>query len=455
MSDPGTLIATEPSAPNLAVDLLPEDAAGSFLLDVSQLDGPHLLGWGEESWVNVVCDVLQLRVTRGASRLQGALTRAEAGSCVVSLEDIARRFDPMMNADAVHPGVPVRVRAWTDGDDAWSEVLFTGVIGTDLDVQYRQDAAPLVSFTAVDVISQLARYSALGRADPGMGAGDDLLERVQRVVAEVGLDPVEVVAPDSDPGYVATLNPSTLADGWGDVNAAVEAELGRVWATRHNQLAVRARGSELAGVVQGTLSDWHGETVAGTVHCCYTDPLVRFGTDGLVNRAVGGRRVPPTGTGSAGPASALVQVDDTYSQARWTGGAPAAHEDRSLELATDAQLRPWAEWLVLSASVPELRVESVTVAPRDSPEAWRAVCASDVGARWYFRLHPELGPPVERTLGILGLTHSITPDSWETTWTTVEAPTPGATNPRGWFTLDLSVLDDGDVLPPFAGPVSA
>lgn len=456
MTDPFTIITGVDGAPNLAIDVLPDNVPGTFLVDVSEVGGPDLLGWGLDGWSNIVCDVTAVRGRRGATRLQGAVTRTEAGTCTVSLIDTDRRFDPIVNADAIHPGTPFRVRVWMGGDPIapdWSTVLFTGRIGRDIDVAYRQLGAPIVTFAATDVVARLAQYAAIGHPDPGVGAGDDLLERVVRVVEELGLPPA-TMGTDSDSGYAATLAPTSLTDGWGDVNAAADAELGRVWVTADDQIITRARGSQLTGPVRGTLSDWHGETVGEGPHCCYRDPIVRFGTDTLANRAIGARRVPRPADGGTAPASALVQVDDTYSQARWSEGVPVTYEDRALELETDAQLTAWGEWLLLTSAEPELRVDSVTPDPSGSTPAWRAVCETDIGDRWAFRLHPEVGGTVSRTVGVLGIEFDITPETWELTWTTTEAPTPGVDNPSGWFTVGLSEVGGDDVLPAFGGAVA-
>lgn len=455
MTDPTTLIEGEEWAPYLAVDMLPENSPGTFLVDASEVDSLDLLGWGMDGWLNVVCDVQTVELTRAATRLQGPLTRAEAGVATIVLEDIDRRFDPVANGDAIHPGTQVRVRAWAGAEsdiDPWEAVLFSGRIGADgLAVEYRQSDPPIVTVTAVDVIGWLALFSAIGHPDPGTGAGDTLRVRTQRVLDESGVD--ATIAADSDAVFTATLAPSPLAAGWDDVTAAADAELGRVWVTAADELMLRGRGSELSGPVRGTLSDVHGESVSGAPHCCYRDPVVRFAPDSLVNRAVAARRVPSPADNSTPPASAIVQVDDLYSQARWTAGAPFSYEDRSLELNTDVQLQPWAEALLLAASSPELRVDSVSPAPGESAEAWKALCTTDVGDRWHFRHSPAVGPTIARTVGVLGIRHLITPAGWETTWLTVEAPTPGDENPAGWVTVGLSVLDTGDVLAPFGGPV--
>jgi hypothetical protein len=59
-----------------------------------------------------------------------------------------------------------------------------------------------------------------------------------------------------------------------------------------------------------------------------------------------------------------------------------------------------------------------------------------------------------RTVGVLGIEHEITPEGWSIVWHTVEAPTPGV-NPTGWFALDVSDMDTGDLLAPYGGAVPA
>lgn len=442
MTDPATLIAAT-GAPNLAVDVgIGTAGRGDFVIGDSQLDGVDQLGVGNGSWVNVVCDVTDVHITRGATRLQGLLTRAEAGECVVTVTDTDRRLDPSLNGDAVHRGTPFRVRVWGTSPAPWSAVLFTGRIGK-VAATYSRTDPPTVTVIASDAIgSTLAPWSSAGRADPGVGAGDDLADRVQRVLAEMGA--TTTIAADSDIAFLATLAPSNLAAGWDDITDAADAELGRVWVNAADELVLRARGSQLSGPIRGTLSDWHGEALDDAeVHCCYTDPAVVYGAEMLVNGVYATRRIPEDGT-TPPPVSALVALADDYSRARY-GPAVVDRKARPLELQTDAQLDPWARALLYAGTEPELRVDQVTPAPwgaDDDGAAWRAVCATDIGDRWIFRLHPEFGPAVAGTVGVLGIEHTITPEGWETVWTTTEA---GA---GSWFTVGASVLDDIDLLAP-------
>lgn len=450
MTDPTTTIARD-DAPNLAIDVVPSVVEGTFSVDVSMLDDPDLLGWADdpEAWVNIVCDVTRVTLRRGATRLQGVLTRAEAGIVTVEVLDVERRFDPLLNADAIHAGTPLRLRAWAGADPEapdWSAVLVTVSID-DVPVVYARTGPPRVTLTASDLISDLAEWQAGGR-DPEVGAGDDLLGRVERVLAEVGI--AGGVAADVDTVYAATLGSTALADAWADVTEAADAELGRVWVNRDDQLVVRGRESPLSGPVRGTLSDWHGEG-AGEFepHCCYDDLAATLGTETLANRAIAARRDPAGGAGGA-----LVQRDDAYSQALYR--RVRAVDRRDLVLETDDQLAPWAESLIITGSRPELRVDTVSPAPWGAgDEAWQAVLSTDLGDRWVLRYHPEQGPTVMSTIGLLGIEHEVTPEGWSILWTTTEAPTPGDDNPSGWFVVGGSDVDAGDLLAPFGGAVPA
>lgn len=445
VGDPVTMIAADGNAPNIAVDVLPTvGKAGTFTLDRSRLDGPELIAWGEGlEWLNVVCDVQTVQIVRGSRGAANPTQRiADAGTCTLVITDTERRFDPTVNAAAIDPRTPIRVRAWAGTDSSaplWSEVLYTGRINGDgISVAYNRTGPPTVTISASDLIGTLARWQSTGYDDPGVGAGDDLLDRVLRVFAELGINEGKV-APGSDSTYTATLAPTKLDQAWPAITEAVVAELGRLWCTSSNALSVHSRNSELTGTIRGTLSDWHGESVGDPeVHCCYVDPAVRYSADQIVNRAIGGRR----GDTVTDP----VQQDDETSQRRFD---VIAVTNTSLALETAEQVAPWTRALVLGNTTPRVRVDQVSPNPATAPEAWQAVAATDLGDRWRMRLHPEQGATVMQTIGLIGIEQTITPAGWEIVWFTARAPEPGE-NLSGWFTLNLSKLDGGDVLAPFA-----
>ena len=449
MTDPTTLTGQD-GAPYLAVDVQPDVVEGAFTLDVSSLDGPDVLYREQDPglWENVVCDVLSAQYRRGAAELRGLLTQTEAGTATVLIRDTLRMFDPTANADTIHKGTPLRLRAWgsDSSGEPWEHVLWTGEIDR-LEVTYHPDDAPTALITGMDLVGVFVAWESEGWETPP-GAGDDLRDRVDRVVTEVGRG---VVSLSSDTTYAATLAPTDLARPWDVLCAATTAELGRLWVDRDNQLLIRARGSELSGTVRGTLSDIHGETDSGP-HCCVADATIAYGWEAVGNRVFASRR----GLEGEDPDTiALVRRDNVPSQARYGVGVITGSD---LELQTDGQVAKWAEAVVVSHSRPRVRVEQVQ--PEPSPddlesalEAWPAVMATDLGDRWLFRFHPAVGPTIEAAVGVLGIELEATPDRWTVRWTTAPAPTPGSSSPYGWFVLDESQLNGGDVLAPYAVPM--
>lgn len=331
--------------------------------------------------------------------------------------------------------------------DLWDVVLFTGELDS-LDAVYLPDDPPLVTLTAVDLIAALAAWESEGRADPGVGAGDTLRGRVDRVLAEMGVaGAVDTV--NSDSTYFATLNPSVLDQPWANILDAQEAELGRVWVNRANQLVLRGRHSELSGPVRGTLSDLHGEAPTAP-HCCVATAAVVYGAEQMANVALGSRRIL---TGE--PDSPVVRSEDAWSRARY--GQVTVDRTGALELQTEAQVDDWTEAVVLHGSRPELRVDSVQPlpAPHDLDSAvmaWPAVMGTELGDRWLFQYRPDLGNLVERTVGVVGIRMELTPEAFLVEWVTMDAPSPGHGS-MGWFVLDVSELDSGDLLAPYSQPL--
>jgi hypothetical protein len=303
--------------------------------------------------------------------------------------------------------------------------------------------------TAQDLIGPLTAWESEGLPGDGAGAGDNLLQRVDRILTTVGRGEVSSA---SSASYTATLAPTPLAKPWAELQAATEAELGRLWVDRHNRLQLRSRGSQPLGTVRGTLSDVHPAADIG-VHQCMEDARIVRGTEGLANRVLASRRKLSGDT--ADPV--LQRRDDELSQ-RMYGVAAVNRTDLALQ--TDTQVAVWAGALITARTRPELRVQSVT--PRPDPadlqlalQQWPAVLSTDIGDRWLFQFHPARGGAILRGLAVLGISVSISPAGWTVQWVTEAAAVPGAANPTGWFVVGLSTIGGSDLLAPYSAPYAA
>lgn len=452
-SDPVTITGDD-GEPYLAVDVQPDNLTGAFRVGTSRIGGADRLAWSTDepgTWVNVVCHVRSVDLQRGATRELGVLTTTEAGTATVVVEDLDGQFDPNVNGDAIRKGTPWRLRAWgTDLDGVrWDAVLFTAELDTQ-DAQYLPDEdAPLVTLTAVDLVTPLTAWESTGVGGDGVGAGDNLLQRAQRILATVGRGEVSSASSST---YTATLAPTPLQKPWDELQQATEAELGRLWVDKQNRLQLRARGSQPLGVVRGTLSDVHPDAPVG-VHQCMEDARIVRGTEGLANRVLGRRR--KLSTDLVDPTQQ--RRDDELSQ-RMYGVATVNRQD--LLLQTDAQVTAWAGALITARTKPELRVESVTPRPQSAElelalQQWPAVLSTDIGDRWLFQLHPKRGAAILRGVAVLGISLSVTPAGWTVQWVTEAAAVPGASNPTGWFVVGLSTIGGSDVLAPYAAPYAA
>ena len=447
----------EDGDPYLAVDVQPDNAVGTFRIGSSRIGGPDRIAWSTDdpaTWVNVVCTVTAVNMRRGATRKQGLLTRTEAGTGTITVDDTTGQFDPNLTT-AIRKGTPVRLRAWGTGVDGsrWDAVLFTGDLDTSVS-QYTPGAeAPVVTLSLVDLVGPLAAWESEGDPGDGLGAGENLLQRAVRTLTTVGRGQVSAA---SSSAYTATLAPAKMAKPWDELQDATEAELGRMWVDRHNRLQLRARGSQPSGSVRGTLSDVHGEAPLG-VHACMADALIASGGEDVANRVLGSR-VALAADQAADTTPPVVRRENEQSQRLY--GVTTANRVGQVMLQTDAQVADWAQALIVARARPELRVDSVTPRPSSSDldstlAQWPAVLGTDLGDRWLFRYHPPVGPPIIRGLAVLGIELDVSPDGWSVQWLTETAPVPGADNPSGWFVVGHSSVGGSDLLAPYAVTYSA
>ena len=90
----------------------------------------------------------------------------------------------------------------------------------------------------------------------------------------------------------------------------------------------------------------------------------------------------------------------------------------SLPVNTDQQVVDIANARLAEYKQPALRVDSITVNPRQSASTlYPAVIGDEIGTRITVKRRPQsVGSVISKDLRIEGISHSITPDSWSTTY---------------------------------------
>lgn len=349
-------------------------------------------------WVDLSCDVRRVETHVGGTRSDGALTRAEAGTCALTLADPDREYDPT-NPDSpwqyggrsrLAPGTPVWV---------WAEVLatpttvttwriFTGSVDSWTEEWELHPANREARVVASDATKTLVALD--WGEQPAIGAGDTVDARLTRILAYYGFTGTTNFAPST-----VTLQATTLAkSAWELIGRAVDDELGFVWFDRLGVLQFRRREA------------W--KTIAApilTVGCpdgydAVIDAKVVTGADQLKNSIYAAN----TGgtTQSAKSATSIAQYG-THGYKRTDMG-----------MQNDAQAAAWALFLLQLNGFPRAQIESVTLRPAFAPAMWPTLLGLNfVGDRVKVQWQPPGEPLVEATGRVMGVDHTITRHTWE------------------------------------------
>lgn len=186
--------------------------------------GSARLGPSADGWVDLGDHFVSMRGTVGATSDDGVLTRFEPGSLEIVLDNSDQRFDTLNLAspwgDDWRVGTRIRfaVASTTelfngldpnrdnllDAMPGWFVGRVVGMVASGY-----ADEVPVVTINVVDDASLLQAYN--GAEQAAVGAGDDLEDRILRIIAETSW-PGEVVANVLHPDWpTATFQATTLA----------------------------------------------------------------------------------------------------------------------------------------------------------------------------------------------------------------------------------------------------
>jgi hypothetical protein len=374
--------------------------------DTDNLNAGNVWGGGsvgpappaERLWVDVSCDVRNLQTHIGGARSDGALSRAEAGTCSLSLADPNRIYDPL-NPDSpwqyagrsrLAPGTPLWVWAEVPNDEGsvstWR--IFTGTVDTwqeDWQLHKADREAQVVASDATKTLVNLDWGE-----QPATGAGDTVDERIQRILTHYGytgdweLDESAI-----------TLQATTLAQSaWELIGRASDDELGVVWIDSLGTLQFRSRDA------------WK----------VLADPVLEVGCpdgyDSVLDAEV-------TSAGTIRNAIYAANAGGTVQQARAEASiaiyGPNNYKRTDLGMQVDSQAAAWATFLIQVQGFPRAQIQKVTLKPAFTPEMWDALLGLKlIEDRVKVEWQPPGEPLVTGVGRVLGVDHSISWHSWET-----------------------------------------
>lgn len=144
--------------------------SNQFILGLSLLGGPDLLGTNSPTWVELECDVTELEWSRGSSANLGILTIPEPASARLNLQTLDQ--DPIANKQM---RVGARIRIDVIDSTAATVRVFTGRIDS-MFVTYDVDGQMLLEIFALDAAKQAVNSGYFPGATAPVGTISQVLE---------------------------------------------------------------------------------------------------------------------------------------------------------------------------------------------------------------------------------------------------------------------------------------
>jgi hypothetical protein len=254
--------------------------------------------------------------------------------------------------------------------------------------------------------------------------GQRTSERIASVLSMAGWmsDASDLATGSGFVGAIVTENKTPLSIAQ-DCEAA---EQGKLFIDRDGELKFISRNALASTAIyntsQYTFGDGSGEFGYSSLSFEYNDRLI-------YNRTVVGRAN-----------GATVTVNDTTSQGQYFVRTDSLS---SLIVNSDQQVVDIANARSVNYGQPRLRVEQLTFTPRQSPSLpYYVAIGVEIGTRLTVKRRPQgVGSVISKEVIVEGISHSISPDGWETSFTL--SPVYSAT-----FILDSAIFGvlDSNVL---------
>lgn len=355
------------------------------------------------TWTDISTYVLSGTTSRGRS---SNLSRVDAGSLALPLDDADHRFDPFNTGSAYYPNVkPAKKVRVSCVFNAVTYYLWTGH-NASLKPDWRKPSYTEVSLQAKDAFSLLALASLPGASYPAELSG----ARVGRVLDAVGWPAADRVL---DTGR-CTMAAATIADG-DDTKAlahlldVAESELGiffidgqgrAVFHDMYHRIDAPADYTSLA-----TLGDGGGSELDWD----------EIGPDFDVEKIVNDWRLTPSG------GSTVTKTDSTS-----ITDYGRRSQARSPFITDVNQVTAQAEYLLGQTKDPALRFDRLVLRPSDlqagslQNDLFAQALGREIGDRITVKARPPDGSFASYTISqdviIEGISHAFSDQSWETTF---------------------------------------
>jgi hypothetical protein len=401
-----------PYGPELNVEIGVSTSTGTAALwDVAAWDGNV---WGRDTvWTDISAYVREIQIDRGKNRTTEFFRYSVATASMV-LSNGDDRFSPVNLAgpyvtagrSQIKPRIPIRVfsyfRDTSNNNIIYVNWIFQGFVDSWQD-QFpgQKDATTYIECT--DVLSVLARFN--GPEQVGQGAGETLSARVVRIAENAGF-----TGDVSGSGGAVTLQATTWAgNALTEATLAADTENGAIYADGLGRIVVKSADTLLSTLGGSVLYTF------GTGGIPISDPQFAYDADLVYNRIAFARVGGTQQTAVDGDSIADLGADLGYSR-------------NDLIAEDDADVASVAELFLARFSAPEYRVAAATVYPQIDRSVIAFTVAGWFGSLWGQVLGADLlmparvavttpgGTALNQVVYIDGISHSIRPGTWTTTF---------------------------------------
>jgi len=367
----------------------------------SQLDANMMLGSVDGQYDDVTCDVRSLTWRTGATRGDGILTRWEAASCSIVLDNRDAQYDPTQQPARLLPMIRVRIRARrvpNDGTTPWLP-MFMGYADAWAMVWDEQHDATVV-LTASGGTKLLSAYNA-PELTSAVGGGETAAQRATRILNEAEWsDPRNITA-----GGTLRMSTTMADDAWTQLLLNQDAELGETYIDTDGTFVFIPRSLWIANVSDpnATVVRW------GPNDLRYESAIVTNDDTNLRNIVDCAR---PGGTAQT------VRNDQSVAQYQ-----PHRYGRMDLPFTNDGDAMDWANLVMQTCSTPTQRIEQLEVLPQTSPDdLWDAILNVSYAQHWQVTVDaPGMASPLTHPVQVRGWEHVVDNESWRITYTLSEA----------------------------------